>query len=651
MKDNLKTSPQRITTPSTPFNKPDNWWETIWNLLFVIPLGVLLKGCLSRSFLTILIALLLFVLLVWLLRSCDENRSGVSVEPPYFRYVEPGRNPMPPADPGKIGPGRDTITPIVLDRINVLLEKIDDNTGREWQLAFKRLYPGSEYQVVYFDPLTYRLQLQVPENKREYLMDNLNDQMPQFEFLLFEESVFTSGAIPADPGFNDFAKAWYFMAVKCFDAWNTTMGDPDIIVGVVDNGFDLTHPEIASKVMEPFNVSQRNQNLYAPRVSECPGHGTHVAATAVGVCNNGNGVSGIAPNCKLIPVQVTDINGNITLTNILDGILYAIYKGADVINVSLGVGTDPSVRKLSPADQLQIIVGLRKNEERVWDEVFKIADNRNCTIVLAAGNENVLSGFDAMKRSDQTIIVSAVDTDLHKATFSNYGNYIDIPYNFSTVSAPGVEIFNASSPQAYQFLQGTSMAAPIVSGAVALLKSVNRDLTTSEITEILQSTGIPLEEPIGNLIQLDAAIRAAMTGNYKKSGKSGGSFSDKQQKMKTREIIQDPTQLYGLWKSHTTVVNNRDESVDIYMSFSRTGNELIIVETDNNNARFSAGLDARIENNNLMLRQLNYATNSNGRMYEKYDFNCTTDVQGYLECVATQQNGGDQVRFNLVKIK
>lgn len=649
MRQNLRTSPERVTTPAEPINSPKNWWERLWSLLFVIPLGMLLKGCLGRSILTIILALLLFMLLAWLLRNCGNYHQGHNGEPPGFHYVEPGRNPMPPVDPGKIGHGRDSITPIVTDRINVLLEKKDDQTGRQWQAEFKRLYPDPEFQIVYFDSLTYRLQLIVPDDKRDYLLDNLNAQMPQFEFLLFEESVFQANMVPSDPGFVDMRKSWYFKTIKCFEAWDITLGNDSIIVGVVDNGFDMNHPEIASKIIEPFNVPQRNQNLYPPKQSSCPGHGTHVAATAVGVMNNGEGVSGIAPKCKLIPVQVTDINGNMTLTNILDGILYAIYKGANVVNVSLGVGVDPSVQFMPPAMQLQIIVGLRKNEERVWDEVFKIANNRNCTIILAAGNENVLSGFDAMKRSNESIVVSAVDPNLHKANFSNYGHYIDVPFNFSTVSAPGVDIYNACAPSKYEFLQGTSMAAPIVSGAVALMKSINPQLTTAQIIDILQNTGIPLKEPIGNLIQLDKALIAVQTGNYPKQGQQGSNFGKDDEKMKTGDVIKDQTQLFGLWKSNTSIVNTNGEEIELYMSFSKQKNELIIVEPTGE--RYTASLDVKVKNQKLYIRQLNYATSVQGSQYHMYDFDCTTDAQGYLQCKASQQGGSGHVSFNLIKIK
>lgn len=644
MRQNLRTSPEKITAPSNPINPPKHWWERLWSWLFFIPFGVMLKGCLERSLLYILLSLLLFFLIGLLLKNCNGQD-----EPAGFQYVEPGQSAPPPVDPGKIGPGRDSISPIVQDRINVLLEKKDDSTGLKWQKEFKRLYPDNGYQVVYFDSLTYRLQLQVPDDKRDYIMDNLNKQMPKFEFLLFEESVFTASSVPSDPGFKDKQKSWYFEAIKCYEAWSLTMGSQNITVGVVDNGFDLTHPEFTGKIVEPFNITLRNQNLYAPHFSTCPGHGTHVAATAVGLMNNGEGVSGIAPQCKLMPIQVADANGFMALTNILDGILYAIYKGCDVVNVSLGANLDTSLQFLPPATQLQMIVGLRKNEERVWDEVFKIANNRNCTLVFAAGNENVLSGFDAMKRSEETIIVSAADKNISKADFSNYGHYADLPYNFSTVTAPGVEIYNASAPDKYEVLQGTSMAAPIVTGAVALMKSINPKLKTSEIIQILQNTGIQMKEPVGAFIQLDKALNAVKSGNYGSSRQSGNNLSSNKEKMKTGEVVNDPTQLYGLWQSTTSLHNKQGEEVSLYMSFSKQRNEIIIVEPSGE--RYTASLDVKVKNNNLLIRQLGYAISVLEHKYMMYNFVCSTDKQGYLQCTATEKGGHGKVEFNLVKKK
>ena len=658
MRSNLHTSPQRIETPADSNQQPKHWWESLWCWLFALPLAMLTKGCLSRSMLLVMLSLLLFFLLAWLLlRGCNRSNSGKDGLPPDFTYVQPDPSrPIPRIDPSKLRPSRDSTITIVSDRINVLLEKKDDNTGLLFQQEFKRLYPDPAYQFVHFDSLTYRLQVQIPENMHDFLMDNLNSQMPQFEFLLFEESVFYANYIPSDPAHhsND-GKDWYFRAIKCYEAWDVTMGDPNILVAVVDNGFDAKHPKIASKIVHPYNMADRSSTLFPP---EGNGHGTHVAATAVGLCDTGDGISGIAPGCSLIPVQVASQDGAMCLSDILDGVLYAIYKGADVINVSLGNALDPRLQFLSPADQLDIIMGLRKNEERVWDEVFKIAANKHCTLVLAAGNENVLSGFDAMKRSDQTIIVSAVDQEFKRSIFaqdgsagSNYGNYSDIPYCFSTVSAPGSEIYNAVPGNSYDYKQGTSMAAPIVTGAVALLKSVNHDLTTLEIIDVLQNTGIVVSDPIGNVIQLDAAIKAVQTGNYARQAPNKPGLGNPGNKLRTGDIIDDPTNLYGLWKASDGLINMHNDAIDLYMSFSKSRNDLIIVETANNDARYTAPLDVSISNGSVIITQLNEAYNPNGSGYNIYTFKCSTDTDGSLRCDAINKNGSLQVSFNLYKIR
>lgn len=626
-----------------------SWWNRRWNWLTLFPLGMLMKGCLSRSLLMILFSLLLFALMAYLFRNC--NGGGDSSKADYGRFtpIDGGGGAIPPVEPGKIGYGRDSITPIAIDRINVLLEKKAENTANEFQMEFKKLYPEKEYQFVYYDSLTYRLQLMVPEDKRQYLIDNLNSQLPKFEFLLFDESIFQTSYIPNDLGLK--SHDWYLRAIKAYEAWNITQGEDSIIVAVVDNGFDANHPEIASKIILPFNVPERSTRLFPPAGSSCPGHGTHVAATAVGVMNNSQGVCGIAPKCKLIPVQVATNDGVMTLTSILDGILYAIYKGAKVVNVSLGVGVNEMVQHMHPADQLQLILTHRLNEERVWDEVFKIANNKNCTLVLAAGNENVLSGFDAMKRSRQSIIVSAVDKNFRKADFSNYGNYSDIPYCYSTISAPGVDIYNAFPNNSYESIQGTSMASPIVAGAVALMKSIKSDLTTSEIIDILQSTGINCPDAIGSIIQLDAALKAVQMGNYKKKNANKQQFSNSPDRLKTGDVINDLSQLNGLWKSTESLKSSQGDVVDLYMAFTPSGHKLILVETSNNNNCFEAPLEAIVSNGNLVITQLALAVDKNEVYYQKYIFTCATDKKGFLLCNAKPEDKSANVQFNLLKIK
>lgn len=633
-------------------NDPNrSMWDLFYPLIFVICAFISMKGISSRNLLLVLAGILLFIILALMLKDLtakspfgDGNGGANPVAP-----MPGGGSHIPPIDKDRIGYGRDTIVPIVQDRINVLLEKMNDNTEKEFRAAFHSLYPEPDYKIVYFDPLTYRMQLMVPVDKRDYLMDNLNSQLPDFNFILFDESVFGPTYTPNDRDFAN-ARDWYMKAIKAHQAWDVTRGVDSVIVAVVDNGFDLNHPEISgAKIVRPYNVTERGTRVYPLRDPDLAAHGTHVAATAVGYADNNEGLCGIAPECSLMPVQVADADGIMTTTSVLDGVLYAIYQGADVVNVSLGAQINPIAQMMSPADQLQIIRTQRLNEQRVWDEVFRIAADRNVTLVIAAGNDNVMSGLDPMKRNEQTLIVSAVDKNIRKAEFSNYGNYSNLPYCYSTISAPGVDIYNAAPGNSYAALQGTSMASPVVAGAVALLKSVNRDLTPTQIIEILQSTGVEVNDPVGNMIQLDKAIDAASSGVYSRGKSSKSPFGQGGERMNRRDL-DNPASIYGLWKATEYLYNMDNERVDFYFSFAQNTNKMMLLEVDNGNDRYEARLSVNVENGNLTIVQLENAQNAAGRQYESYTFSCQPDSAGYLLCEASANDRNHHLNFYLEKI-
>lgn len=612
-----------------------------------------LAGCLRSLWLWLLygsLFLLLLFFLEWLLKGCTHKEDPDSGENHSSQFLpspitSPRSGGYEPVDPGDIGYGRDSIGRIVLDRINILLEKKADDTAEKFAEAFKNLYPGEKYQICYFDSLTYRLQLKVPAEKQIEVSDNLNIQLPDFEFIVFDESVFYANVVPSDPGFSDAAKRWYFEAIHTYEAWEMTTGSSHIKVAVVDNGFDTSHPELKGCILDPFNMIERNSHLFPPLGSPCPGHGTHVAATAVGRMNNREGVCGIAPECKLIPIQVADAQGLISLTTILDGVLYAIYKGADVVNVSLGSTVNPLVKGMPPQLQIDQIRQYRKNEERVWAEVFKIAAHRNCTIVMAAGNESYVSGWDAMKRNNGSIVVSAFDHDGNQASFSNYGDYPGVYENFSTISAPGVDIYNAFPGGQYASIEGTSMASPIVAGAVALMKSLNPKLTTLEIASILRQTGRPTHFPIGPLLDLKAALQCVQSGNYTKN--------PPKQKTSVRKLgtgdLNNPAMLNGTWRASEQLLNKGDEEITLYLKFEGHRSQLIIVENKTGET-FVAPILVTVVKDKMIIRQVEEAKSNKGNRYRRYFYNCTPDADGTIRCVAQEEGAAVSVDFYLEKV-
>ena len=432
----------------------------------------------------------------------DDPYRAVPTPDPYRGVLPPNQGVLPPIDKNPvIEPGNPDV---IADRLNILMEN-ENKSIMDLARAFKEEYPSRKYEVIYYDDVVKRMQIKVPRRERERLKAEIPAKFaPEFNLFVFDEALFEGAYTPNDPAVSNASKAWYLDAVNAFEAWDITKGSEDIIVAIVDNGFDLRHSELKSKVFKPYNVWLHSDAVSPQRVD----HGTHVAGTAVAIADNNKGISGIAPRCKFMPIQVANQYGLMTTTSVLDGVLYAVYQGADVINISLGQQFS-SLSGVDESFQRQLIHDHFKEEERLWMEISRIAARHKATIVVAAGNDGVLAGIDALHRPENVIVVSAVDknlSSLRRANFSNYGDY-------STISAPGVEVYSTVGADHYETMQGTSMAAPVVTGAVALMKSVNKDLTSGQIISILQQTGLPVNGNVGKLIQIDKALMTVKGGH------------------------------------------------------------------------------------------------------------------------------------------
>lgn len=448
----------------------------------------------------------------WL--SGDNNlRTGGGIYDPFHPYnpvpTPPGYEGILPPYQGVLPPndGSDEIVPgnpdIIANKLNILMEN-EDKSILDLAKDFKAKYTEDAYKIVYYDDVVKRMQIEIPKEKRQQLKEEIPEAFaPEYELFVFDEALFEGSSIPSDPGFSDPTKTWYLKTIKAFEGWEITTGDPNITVAIVDNGFNVKHPELAGKVLQPYNVWLHSDKVFPQEID----HGTHVAGIAIGLADNGEGLCGIAPKCGFMPVQVADDKGRMTITSVLDGIIYALYQGADVINVSLGAQFS-DIGQIPESEQQDLINNYFKEEERLWREIMRIAANHNSTIVIAAGNDNILAGIDAIQRPELFITVSATDKynhSLDKTSFSNYGQY-------TTISAPGCDIYSSIGRKDYKALSGTSMAAPIVAGTVALMKSLDKGITSKRIIKILRATGLQTRGGIAPLIQLDKALNMVKNG-------------------------------------------------------------------------------------------------------------------------------------------
>lgn len=259
-------------------------------------------------------------------------------------------------------------------------------------------------------------------------------------------------ATPNDPMFD---QLWGIKKIGAPAVWDTSYGDANILVGVVDSGVDYNHEDLKGKVIKGPDTANNDSDPM-----DDVGHGTHVSGTIAAIGNNSKGVIGIAPNVKIIAVKGLGNNGQGDVSTIADGIIKAQQLGARVINLSLGGPEDSSVMK-NAIDQVTA---------------------KGVLVVVAGGNDNTTAATYPAAYSN-VLAVGATDQNDKRTSFSNYGNYIDI-------AAPGLNIMS-STEGTYKSESGTSMACPHVVGAAAMLLSKNPSLTADQVRKTLIDNADP----------------------------------------------------------------------------------------------------------------------------------------------------------------
>ena len=479
--------------------------------------------------------LLALILLLRLFRNyeewCDPNQPNRPPLPetPWHKPIEGGEEiGLPSPDDNKL-PDFGELEPITdpgkgdcetyPGLLYIVLKSADNGDAalRQFAQQFSTLYPEPEHKIVYYCVGAKTCMVSVPEANRMEICSRLPEQITGIELIaspIERLGLVDEAGIPNDPALSDQVKSWHFDPIQARQAWTVTTGSPEIVVGIVDSYMDLNHPELAgNRCIFPYSVPKQSTDI-APNPNvprDVWGHGTLVTATAVGNANNGEGSTGIAPSCKYIPVS---LGTNLNTAAQAEGILYCIYNGADVINISMGRVFNSNIGQFPITEQVRYSKEVDLDQQRFWDFIFRIAEEHNTTIVWAAGNSRCYTAMDPSKRNPGTIRVSATDKNNRMTTFSCYGNFAELGIKDCIVSAPGVQIWNALPDNRYDGWDGTSFSAPIITGVVALLKSVNRDLTTAQIIDILERTSKKIDEnpEIGGIVQIyDALIEAQAT--------------------------------------------------------------------------------------------------------------------------------------------
>ena len=297
-----------------------------------------------------------------------------------------------------------------------------------------------------------------------------------------------ASVVPNDPHSTE-DESWGIYYINAPEAWEVSKGSNEIYVAVIDSGIDYTNTDLSDNLSMYYARNFIDTNASA-KDDHSSGHGTHVAGIIGAVGNNSKGISGVCWNVKLIPLKVLNKSGRGSEENVIKALDYVVSLIEDGIKVkAVNMSFETSV----------VMAPIHENlvTDPLW-RAFKAVDELNeAVLVVAAGNYGKTVGVADSKGEyvypasfrglNNMISVSALDTDGELAVFSSS----QASNKEATMSAPGYKILstvlqdsNTTTPTLAEN-SGTSMAAPYVSGAAALLASIYSDRTAYQLKNAL----------------------------------------------------------------------------------------------------------------------------------------------------------------------
>ena len=288
--------------------------------------------------------------------------------------------------------------------------------------------------------------VEVPLNAEDAVINALS-RNPHVKFAEKDMLLSVTEWIPNDP---DYPNAWHLTKLEMPVAWEMATAS-NIIIAILDSGVDGSHPDLTGHIVPGWNVVSDSADTV-----DINGHGTMVAGAAAASTNNDIGVAAVGWNANIMPIRITNrSDGYAYVSDIANGLVWAANNGAQVANISFNVTPYASIT--TAAQYMKSKGGL---------------------VVAAAGNN--ASDPDWVDNAS-IIAVSATSSSDLKASFSNYGRYID-------VAAPGVGIRTTTSGGGYGSPSGTSFSSPVTAGVIALIFSANPSLTPDEVEYILETS-------------------------------------------------------------------------------------------------------------------------------------------------------------------
>ncbi|WP_168119287.1 S8 family peptidase [Paenibacillus sp. HB172176] len=329
------------------------------------------------------------------------------------------------------------------------------------------------------DTYVFRSQTMDAEQMMAYFKNNWKTAYTEPHYLyMTNDANDAKSIIPNDVLYSQYQ--WNLPSIETEKGWTLSRGSEDVIIAVLDTGVQSNHPDLQGKLLTGTNIIN---DKAAP--DDDVGHGTHVTGIIGANVNNGEGVAGLSWYNKIMPVKVLDNSGAGSTYSVAQGLIWAVDNGAKVINMSLG----------------------NYAEAEFLHDAIKYAYDHDVVLIAASGNDNTdRPGYPAAY--PEVFAVAATTNNKQKASFSNYGDYID-------VAAPGDSIASTYPDSQYAALSGTSMASPHVAALAGLIRSINPQLTNVEVMDIMRMSARDLGDSGKDVyfgygeIDIDKALSAA----------------------------------------------------------------------------------------------------------------------------------------------
>ena len=399
-----------------------------------------------------------------------------------------------------------------------MLVRFNPNELPEWESLLRGLHGSQTIETWEITPGLEHLTTGIDSEQAAFALERIGVAMGVIEFAE-PDILYHLEATPNDPsygvlwGLNNTGQTvnrdpgTANADIDCNLAWDVTTGAATTVVGMCDSGIRRTHQDIAGNIWtNPGEIAGNgvddDGNGYVDDTwgwdfwnndnnpTDDNGHGTHTAGTVGARGSNGVGVTGVCWNVRMVGLKIGSANGSVSSSAAVSALNYCIAKGIKLSNHSWGGGTASSA----------------------MDAAITSARNAGHMLVCSAGNSGLNNdtspSYPASYSQDNIISVAATDNDNRLASFSNYGaTRVDL-------GAPGVNVYSTygKNDTAYQYLSGTSMAAPHVTGVAALVWTVNPTWSYSQVRSKILSTVKPIsalsgKSVTGGVLNANNAVR------------------------------------------------------------------------------------------------------------------------------------------------